>query len=450
MSKQPRLPRQQGFSLIELMIAITLGLLLMLGITTLFTNTNNTNRTQDALARMQENGRYAVTRLMDDIRSGVGQPLGVSVSSANQQISANGVIVPPLAAMVHVANLQTRLPRWIAADGTVAPTGWPANTPYPLSPRWFLQGHECNVGAATCTPAVPAELPAVGTGAGNRVQGGDVITVRYINSPGWSLAVGNTIQTCNAANDIVNVVVDQVVNRPATNFVTGDLAMVWGGGTAAIFQVTVTGAPGAQQVLTPVNLVGGTPVSCWPTVGVTPPTLYNFSRDLRSVTYFLQLLDDPNPDAIPANRVIPTLMRWNGTDAQPEVVASGVERLDFLYAVEGPDSRVNYLTANQVQANSSVAACTAPPRQYPSGTVEPGCLWRSVRTIEVHALLNTVNDVFSLLPSDEAFRYSMTNGTALAYTTPAIPTALLPNGLNRGRMMRREFTTQIALRNNLP
>ena len=60
--------RLAGFSLIELMVAITLGLLLTGGLIQLFTSTKVTFRTNDALARVQENGRFTLEVLKRELR----------------------------------------------------------------------------------------------------------------------------------------------------------------------------------------------------------------------------------------------------------------------------------------------------------------------------------------------------------------------------------------------
>ncbi len=52
----------RGFSLIELMVAMFLGIIVSAGIITLFTSTSKANRVQAQLARMQEQGRFAVAR----------------------------------------------------------------------------------------------------------------------------------------------------------------------------------------------------------------------------------------------------------------------------------------------------------------------------------------------------------------------------------------------------
>lgn len=59
---------QRGFGLVELMISITLGLILLLGILQILDSTRQANRTNDALGQLQENGRIALELLSRDVR----------------------------------------------------------------------------------------------------------------------------------------------------------------------------------------------------------------------------------------------------------------------------------------------------------------------------------------------------------------------------------------------
>lgn len=61
--------KYKGFSLVELMVAIVVGLILVAGVIELFVNNKQMYRVQDAKARMQENGRYAMQILADNILS---------------------------------------------------------------------------------------------------------------------------------------------------------------------------------------------------------------------------------------------------------------------------------------------------------------------------------------------------------------------------------------------
>jgi len=59
---------QQGFSLVEMMVAITLGLLILLAISSIYLGSRQTFRMQDDNARLQETGRFALEVLGRSIR----------------------------------------------------------------------------------------------------------------------------------------------------------------------------------------------------------------------------------------------------------------------------------------------------------------------------------------------------------------------------------------------
>src|SRR5687767_1850293 len=64
----PRPNRSGGFTLVELMVAVTIGLLLTVTIAQIFLGSRRTYSTTDDLARMQENMRYAHDVLNRTIR----------------------------------------------------------------------------------------------------------------------------------------------------------------------------------------------------------------------------------------------------------------------------------------------------------------------------------------------------------------------------------------------
>ncbi|MEX0731791.1 MAG: PilW family protein [Aquisalimonadaceae bacterium] len=68
MNGYPAIRKQSGLSLVELMVAVVLGLLLMTGIFSVFLASKQTYRLSDAVSRMQENGRFALEMLASDIR----------------------------------------------------------------------------------------------------------------------------------------------------------------------------------------------------------------------------------------------------------------------------------------------------------------------------------------------------------------------------------------------
>ncbi|MDB5981628.1 MAG: pilW [Pseudomonas sp.] len=59
----------KGFGLIEIMVAMTLGLLITLGLIQLFLSSKNTHISQYAAAVMQEDARFILSKMLQDIRA---------------------------------------------------------------------------------------------------------------------------------------------------------------------------------------------------------------------------------------------------------------------------------------------------------------------------------------------------------------------------------------------
>ncbi len=64
----PKQSTQKGFTLVEIMISMLLGLIIVAGIGKIFIGSNQSYRLQEALSRIQENGRFAITYLEQEIR----------------------------------------------------------------------------------------------------------------------------------------------------------------------------------------------------------------------------------------------------------------------------------------------------------------------------------------------------------------------------------------------
>lgn len=61
--------RKNGFSLVELLIAMTLGLILVAGMIAVFSGNKRTSELTSEMANMQESARYALQSISDDLRS---------------------------------------------------------------------------------------------------------------------------------------------------------------------------------------------------------------------------------------------------------------------------------------------------------------------------------------------------------------------------------------------
>ena len=59
----------QGFSMVELMVAVVLGLLLTAAVLQTFVSLKRTYEFQEEFSRIQENGRFGIEFLSRDIRN---------------------------------------------------------------------------------------------------------------------------------------------------------------------------------------------------------------------------------------------------------------------------------------------------------------------------------------------------------------------------------------------
>lgn len=433
-----------GFTLVELLIAMLIGIIGTIGIITLFSGTSKTNAYQDALARLQENGRYATTRIESDLRMSAAQ-----YCSAYEGEMYQGTVTPmspERPPYVYAANLL--LPdsgnmRSVDAAG-YASTG-DASTPYALSQRFFMQGYSCTVGP-TCNPALPnpSMFPSAALAAGSRVPNSDILTIRYQRGTGWPLTGPD--QACTTGGTV------QVAPQPGDdplNFAPSPVQLAFISDCVSPSIVPVTAISGNTLTLGTV-LGGAYPPRCGG-AAARDKRLFNFSEDFVTVTYYLAFRNDDNPDARPnagSNRLVPVLIRReNGVEQE---LVRGVDRLDFRYGVRDSTGALRFLTAPEVHTNMSGAiACTPSPAAVPPvtalnapGLPEPQCLWRSVQRVEAHLLVGPGQEVPSMDTIGRTFRY-----LDVEYA-PDLDTPLA-SGVAAMNVPRREFIAHAANRNRV-
>ncbi len=433
---------QKGLSLLELMVALALGALLSIGIASLFSTTSNTNRVQEGIARLQENGRYAINRIEADLRQTSSQYCsnrnGGSISTA---VAPMWPVRAPRVFAASISLPDSNGMNSVATSGAQA-TGV-ATAPYGLSARFFMQGYACANGGACGVPTSVA--PAAGLTAGSRVPNTDVLTFRYQRGTGWPVAGGS----CAAGGTLS--VAPQTGDDPltATTFVrTNKLVLVADCENASILPVAAV----AGTDFTLGAVLPGTAPSCGAT-GLRDKRVFNFSDDFVTVTYFLRFAADANPGARAngggATRLIPVLARKeNGGTAQDLV--QGVDLLEFRFAVQDNLGNTRYLNADQV-GNRLGGSITCPPKPVgvnPTPATptaqEPGCLWRAVRSVETRLLVNSIDEVGQIDANARAYRFS-----DAGWQTPGDGDAL-PSGLLARNVLRREFVSQVSNRNYNP
>ena len=97
---------QRGFSLVELMVAMTLGLIILGAVGYLYLGSRQTFRTTDAIARIQENARYALQIVAHDVRM-AGYVGCVNLSAGTTNTTATPTLAPALTAANAITGLDT-------------------------------------------------------------------------------------------------------------------------------------------------------------------------------------------------------------------------------------------------------------------------------------------------------------------------------------------------------
>src|SRR5690554_3988999 len=78
-----QLYKQQGLTLIELMIAMLIGLVILGAVLTVLLSNSNTYRSNEAVGRIQESARFAFERMARDLREAGGLPCGPDLDIEN-------------------------------------------------------------------------------------------------------------------------------------------------------------------------------------------------------------------------------------------------------------------------------------------------------------------------------------------------------------------------------
>ncbi len=442
---RPLLRHPRGFTLIELMVAMVLGLLVAGGIVTVFSSTSSSNKAQTQLALLQEEGRFAITRLTDDLRMANGQYCsstgGVATNTGSNHLYLDSLRAPKVYAKDLLGALSDVTTQWAASPYPAAPT-----QPYYLPAFLSMRGYDCTKTA--CTPIDPhtkvAAIPKMGTAVGERVVGTSILTLRYMNSSrGWALDDVNTKATADAAGNLASVTISPAAGEPPlSEFLAGHLAMLADCSNAQIFAVTGASS-GVAAVDDANNFSGSTPINQKPQ---SAPRLFDVNTDLLTVTYYLEVVDNGNGQTTGA------LIRR--VDGRSEEIVRGVERLNFLYGVEDSNGSTRYLSAADVDSRVS-GAFNCPPSvpnvDSSAPSINPvGCLWRAVKSIDVRILMDGQVPLYTLAPDDLGFVYT-SDGNTVPKPPDDASRAVTP--ADQGfvnEMLRREFNALVSVRNYNP
>lgn len=381
-----------GLSMVELMIALTIGVIVMLGVVQVFAASRAAYQLSDGLARVQENSRFAMDMLQRELRM-AGHFGCVNDQARNSPDNAS--LFTTFAAAPHPAlDFQTSIQGYEAA--ATAPGDALTLTATPAT------------GGTDYKPALPAEFAAAMT---NRVNGSDIVALRYLMPDGVPVtaSAGTTGQPVFSFDKARLAVLQSGLSDPGL-YGAADCA------SATIFQARA------------VDKAAGTI-----TFGAAPNNTGNFTRPVTAGQAMLHRAESAlyyvGYDAASARSSL-YRVRFSAVPngalvaGAPEALVEGVENMQLLYG--------------QDRGLTSVYPTGFIDRQGTAETVEASAnpaanAWRRVGAVQMGLVMASPDPSAAPQADQKAVLTSM----GVTYTAPT-----------DGRM-RAVYQTTIALRNRL-
>lgn len=281
--------RQQGISLVEIMISLVTGLILIAGVIQIFSANKQTYRLADASARNQENARFAMGLLERDIRvAGYQGCAGSGRTLVNTLDTSSG------------------------------------------SYNSFLHDFDFAIGGFEATSS-SAWTPAVDSSITSPVAGSDILTMRAVLENGEDITgqPSNSADCSSAASHTAGLKV-----ADASGYSAGSIVIAGNCDRAAIFQITAVNA-GTNLFH---NTGSGSPGNSTTDLGACFAGTGAITQ-ITTRSFYIR-----NNSA-----GIPSLYRKDGSDAAEELV-QGVEGMQILYGVDtdGDGSGNQLVRANDV------------------------------------------------------------------------------------------------------
>lgn len=376
-----------GYSIVELMVALTIGLIILTGVAAIFGGSRSTNQTNEGLARLQENARFAMDYMNREIRmAGYFGCLKDATKVYNNISSAGGF-----------PNDFTKPIQGFEANGTGQGATYTitASNPNPVG-----------VAITTWTPSIPTGAT---NGLDNKiVPGADVIIIRRA-------AENDTVRLVPPYNNSAQIFLD-----PNTAFNDGDTLIVTDCSKASVFIATNRNASGSN-----VAHAAGNTCSAWGNIstpaGCPPdPQQYRDGSELtKTVTTAFYI--GRGTSGSPALFMTTT----NGTNFRYLELAEGVENMQIQYGVDTTAPPAPLAFANRYMTADAVDALTI---------ANPLTGWPRVMSVRINLLMRTTNI------SGQSDQVTNTATYVLGGTTIDPP---------NDKLLRRVFTSTIQLRNRL-
>ncbi len=295
--------RSRGLNLIELMIAMVLGLLVVGGAVSIFVTNQQTYAATESLGRIQENTRTAFEIMARELREAGGNPCGRNLPA-------------------------------------------PANVLNNAAASWWSNFAGGLTGYDDAQPMAAPTPPAAGTGS--RIAGTDAFDIQSAAGSGISVVSGNPAAATMQLNTV------------NSGFVQDDILMVCDLRQAAIFQMTGPNSPaGTNNVVNhsqggavaPGNCTQrlGLPVDCGPLGAMHQFGANSTVARLAASRWYVGDTGRTRPSLVPGGQTVPLLGLFRSTFRRGvlvnEEIAEGVTNMQVTYLVRGA---AGYVTAAAV------------------------------------------------------------------------------------------------------
>ena len=388
-SNRPRGAR--GLSLVELLVAVTLGAILLGGAVTLFVNNRDTYKTTNELSRLQETARYALSMMVKDIRQtgyfGCGDRLDTVTHNA--------------------------APTLLIDDGALWDFNPTDDSDLPIVTP--IEGFEA--GSGEFLPSRFDVTEGTDGGLGQVMAGTDAITLRYLAGTSSTDRMMTPPEapdyTTNIARGGPGVTEVQVFVNSIAGFTLGQLVAISDCGGSDIVRVTErnTDDPDAQWIK--VNDLSRD------FEAVPAPTISPMLAPFIGVRYYI----GGTPSG-PGGAIYPSLYRsvltGGGAGETRQELFAGVERMEIVYGV---DTNFDQVADEYVKAGTGTLSDATPTN------------WTMVVSVRIAIVVRTIDERGRVDAANVDSKTYAVNGTAF--------------GPVNDRRRRRVFTTTATLRNAL-
>lgn len=347
--------KQTGITLLELMVAMAVSSVIILGISNIYLSTKKSYVVHDEFARIQENGRYSMETLSSNIRNA-----GYFGCSSGQGVGTLGVVTNGLNNTENSAwNFETGLMGYeavgtdydqatVASPVTITPEindGVPAD--------WVTAGGMTSGGT-------PISVNPDAVIAGLAVKGSDILILRTTEGTGVRITKDNSSATLFVEDKGTVASACPQPSGPNTSSISGickgDILLVSDCTKSRIFQasgVSPGGGPGVCGGTACFNLTHAASGSPGNAAAYTAWTTQNgengYGRDseiikLVTKTYFIGV----NPP--PGGTITEPSLYLRENDGTPVPLVEGVENMQVLYGIDTSGDGVanRYFSANDV------------------------------------------------------------------------------------------------------